>query len=51
MLLAVLEINHMDRLQEQFHDKYGDIVQYSLLNIFNELLEQYMKKGVVLSEN
>lgn len=51
MLLAVLVIDRMDALQEQFRDKYGDIVRYSMLNILNELLGQYVKKGVVLSEN
>ena len=51
MLLAVVVIDPMEQLQEQFHDKYGDIVKYSMLNILKELLGQYLKKGMVLSEN
>ena len=50
MLLAVLEIGHMERLKEQFHDRYGDIVRYSLLNVFGELQGRYAKKGMVLGE-
>lgn len=50
MILAVLEVDHIEQLQDQFHDQYGDIVKYSLLNVLNELVGQYTK-GVAIGEN
>lgn len=50
LMMAAVQIGNEERLKERFHDKYGGIVSFSVLNILNELIERRMK-GTAIKEN
>ena len=50
LMMAAIQIGNENRLKERFHDKYGGIVSFSVLNILDELIERSMK-GIAIKEN
>ena len=50
LMMAAVQMGNEERLKERFHDKYGGIVSFSVLNILNELIERSMK-GIAIKEN
>lgn len=49
LLMAVLEIDAYDQLQQRFKDEYGVLVSSAFLNVLNELLQEY-GRGMVIED-
>lgn len=49
LLMAVLEIDAYDQLQQRFRDEYGVLVSSALLNVLTELLQEY-GRGMLIDD-
>lgn len=49
LLMAVLEIDAYEQLQQRFKDEYGVLVSSAFLNVLNELLQEY-GRGMVMED-
>ena len=46
LVLCLVEIDHYESLQARFSDEHGQLIRFSMLNIFEELLKNYNRGEV-----
>jgi two-component system response regulator YesN len=51
LVVCMLEIDHFDKMQEKFRDQKGELIRATVLNVFNELLNQLGRGEVVPDGN
>src|SRR5690606_22699141 len=50
MQLCVLEIDHYERLRERFKDESGRLIRMTVLNIVQEIMNQYQAGEIVFDD-